>query len=225
MSEENQPQYLAIRNWDKFQPKLKNGKPNREWIRVDTRLEDDDSFLKLTFFERSILIGIWRIKGRTGKNPPNDVNYIRRALQLSVGESSWVGQAIFNCISNGFLVLSNQQTDEEFAPRDVTGQDKTISIDHPGKTAEPAKVKSVQKPKPKYTPQFEEFWSKYPRSNGKFKAFEEFQKINPQNGDLERIINAVETYKKTEQWNEIQYIPYAATFLHQRRFEDVEEAS
>lgn len=86
--------YLAVVNWKKFQPQLKNGKRERGWIRVNTRLEEDEDFLALSFFQRSVLQAIWRIRGRTGRNVPFDYSYLRRALALSPAESKHLPEAI-----------------------------------------------------------------------------------------------------------------------------------
>lgn len=122
---ESETQYLSIKNWQKYQPKLKNGKDRRDWIRLDTNLEEDPAFLRLTFFQRSLLIGIWRLKGRTGLNPPADAKHIARALQVEGETRHNLGRAIGVLCASGFLILCNQQNEIEYALQDKTGQDKT----------------------------------------------------------------------------------------------------
>jgi len=134
--------FLAVPNWDKYQPKLKNGKPGRQWIRLDCNLEDDDVFDSLTTFQKWVCVGIWRIRARTGKNVPNDPVWIRRALHLRVTNETpddvpgvrqvddrsvtrRVHRAVDRLTSFGLLVLCNQQIEVESAPRDKTLQDVT----------------------------------------------------------------------------------------------------
>jgi hypothetical protein len=119
-------QYLSIKNWQRFQPRLKSGKPCRDWIRLDTHLEDDSEFIKLSCLERYVLIGVWRLKGRTGRNPVNDPTYISRALQVDPKTRPHIPHALLTVISRGFLIPCNQQIEEEFATRDETRQDETV---------------------------------------------------------------------------------------------------
>lgn len=69
---------------------------------------------------------------------------------------------------------------------------------------------------------FDCFWSVYPKKIAKAAALKAWLKINPQNGLVEQIVQAVEEQKKTEQWQRDngKFIPYGATWLNQRRWED-----
>ena len=62
---------------------------------------------------------------------------------------------------------------------------------------------------------FDEFWSNYPRREGKPKALQAWNKEKP---DIEIILKALSWQKK--KWTDPQYIPLPATYLNQRRFED-----
>lgn len=69
---------------------------------------------------------------------------------------------------------------------------------------------------------FRIFYEAYPRHVGKGKAMEAWIKLNP-DGELQKIImDAIEKQKNTEQWkkNKGQYIPYPATWLNGKRWED-----
>lgn len=69
---------------------------------------------------------------------------------------------------------------------------------------------------------FGRFWAVYPRKNAKRPAEKAFKNLDLQNGELENIISAVERWKETDQWKEAngKFIPYPATFINQRRWED-----
>jgi uncharacterized protein YdaU (DUF1376 family) len=74
-----------------------------------------------------------------------------------------------------------------------------------------------------HTPeQFGRFWSVYPRKTAKAVALKAWVKINPENDLFEQIIRAVEQQKKSAQWKKDsgEFIPHAATWLNQRRWED-----
>ena len=66
---------------------------------------------------------------------------------------------------------------------------------------------------------FEIFWKAYPRKESKSQAKKSFAKVTVR---LETLLNALETQKQSDQWKRDggQYIPYASTWLNQRRWED-----
>ena len=69
---------------------------------------------------------------------------------------------------------------------------------------------------------FDQFWAVYPKKIAKQDAQRKFEKLNPDESLLEVMIRAVEKQKQTEQWTKDggQYIPYPATWIHQKRWED-----
>lgn len=77
-----------------------------------------------------------------------------------------------------------------------------------------------------HTPQggdaFGRFWSAYPRKTSKKKALESWSKLKPSPELTETIMAALEQQKRSDQWTRDggQYIPYPATWLNQRRWED-----
>lgn len=68
--------------------------------------------------------------------------------------------------------------------------------------------------------QFEKFWKEYPRKIGKKKSKEKFLKLKPDNILFRKIMESLELHKKTIQWQDIQYIPHAITWLNQERWND-----
>lgn len=66
---------------------------------------------------------------------------------------------------------------------------------------------------------FEQFWSAYPRKEGKQKAKEAFKKVTV---PLEIILEAIEKQKKSAQWSKDggQFIPHPTTWLNGKRWED-----
>ena len=83
------------------------------------------------------------------------------------------------------------------------------------------KQKKEEKNIPPYSPpkgdgEFAEFWSAYPRKVGKGAAEKAFAKVNV---PLETLLKAIDAQKRTQQWQDTQYIPHASTWLNQRRWE------
>lgn len=69
---------------------------------------------------------------------------------------------------------------------------------------------------------FNAFWRAYPRRSGKGSARKAWAKIVPNEELFQRIMSAVESASKTEQWRRDygQFIPYPGTWLNQERWDD-----
>ena len=69
---------------------------------------------------------------------------------------------------------------------------------------------------------FARFWAAYPKKAAKARAEEAFCKIAPDEGLLERMLRAIARQKESREWKKErgQFIPYPATWLSQRRWED-----
>jgi hypothetical protein len=102
--------YLAIKNWSKFQPG-RTGKSG--WIKDYADKEFDAEFMGLSFFQRYVLDGCQRLRGRIGKNILNDATFVARALHAMSTDRPHIRHAIDTLIAHGFLVLTNEQLDKE----------------------------------------------------------------------------------------------------------------
>ena len=69
---------------------------------------------------------------------------------------------------------------------------------------------------------FDQFWSAYPRHTGKAEAKKAFDKLKPDVELLGKMLDAIERQKASSQWqrDDGQYIPYPATWLNKKRWED-----
>ena len=69
---------------------------------------------------------------------------------------------------------------------------------------------------------FKKFWESYPKKVGKPVAEKSFKKLKPTESLLKEILQGLNKYKETEQWQKDngQFIPNPATFLNQQRWED-----
>jgi len=67
---------------------------------------------------------------------------------------------------------------------------------------------------------FDLFWNEYPNKQSKIAAKRAWLKIKPD--EREEVMRGIAAWKASESWlkDEGQFIPYPATFLNQRRFED-----
>ncbi|GLQ45666.1 hypothetical protein GCM10007862_07170 [Dyella lipolytica] len=70
--------------------------------------------------------------------------------------------------------------------------------------------------------EFEQFWSIYPKHQGKQAAVKAFVKLAPDHDLLGVMLAAVNRQRQSEQWQRDggQFVPHAATWLNGRRWED-----
>lgn len=69
---------------------------------------------------------------------------------------------------------------------------------------------------------FEDFWSAYPKKKSKGDAEKAWTKINPSESLIEKILSAVQRATTSTDWTKEggQYIPYPATWLNKKGWED-----
>ena len=88
----------------------------------------------------------------------------------------------------------------------------------------PAKRKRQRKAArdaPDWKPErFAGFWEYYPRGEGKQKAMDAWDKLQPDDELINKIAAALRRQKASEDWQRGFGIPHASTYLNQRRWED-----
>lgn len=69
---------------------------------------------------------------------------------------------------------------------------------------------------------FDDFWKTYPKKVSKNNALKAWKKLNPNDDLIKKILSALEEQKQSPQWQKDngQFIPYPATWLNNRRWED-----
>ena len=67
---------------------------------------------------------------------------------------------------------------------------------------------------------FESFWQEYPKRLKRNEAYKAFLDLNPDDDLFQKILDAVKAAKKSATWQEQRYIPYAAKWLRDHRWED-----
>lgn len=92
----------------------------------------------------------------------------------------------------------------------------------PNKDYNPVKIKYNPPIVPPEDPAFDAFWAAYPRHVDKQKARRAWAKLTPDEALVETILRAVKAQSACEQWTRDggAYIPYPATWLNGRRWED-----
>lgn len=70
---------------------------------------------------------------------------------------------------------------------------------------------------------FAEFWKEYPKKANKQGALKCYIKINPSRELHESIIASLKAQKHSKQWQDVQYIPYASTWLNREQWNDEQD--
>ena len=96
-------------------------------------------------------------------------------------------------------------------------EDKTL-LPNDGPTGQGLSTRKQRKD----TPGFNDFWSVYPRKEAKTDAIKAWNKLAPDNLLQAQILKAIQLQRESPQWQEGggKYIPYPATWLNGRRWED-----
>lgn len=81
---------------------------------------------------------------------------------------------------------------------------------------------TIIEPSVNYLSDFESFWSAYPKKKAKGDAQAAWKKLKPNADLIGAILEAIEVQKTSEDWTKenSKFIPYPATWLNGRRWED-----
>ena len=90
------------------------------------------------------------------------------------------------------------------------------------KCAKEIPQKAAQEKTKEQKERFSLFWTAYPKKKSKADAEKAFKKLNPDKQLLDTMLGALEEQKRSQDWNRNngQFIPYPATWLNGRRWED-----
>ena len=194
---------IFVKDWPDFQH-FKDRNPI--WIKLYRRLLDDINWHELDAESAKTLISLWLLasedKRMQGELPPVKEIAFRlrtteRSLKSSISKlSHWLRQDDINTISDIDLISNGNQVDALEKRREETD----------------INIKSL----------FEDFWKAYPKRVAKPAALKAWLKISPVNGDFEKIMEALDWAKNSQQWkgDNGKFIPYPASWLNARRFED-----
>lgn len=108
--------------------------------------------------------------------------------------------------------------------KDNHGYDSAITQHNSSSSSSTSSSNAVQKIEPQ-SEHFQTFWDAYPRKIGKPPARRAWAKIPGIETNFADVLDGLEHWKRSAQWSDSQFIPYPATFLNQRRWEDREAAN
>ena len=192
---------LRIRNWEKFQH-YKFRKP--PWIKLYREILDDSDWHKLSGESAKGLIMLWLIASEeNGYLPASDV----LAFRLRISENRVI--ALLSDCSAWFE------------------GDASIVLAECYQDAIPETESEVEKEKP-FPPtkrqlgsqEFLAFWDGYPRKVDRKEAVRAWVK-GVCDGIVGEILAGLESWKRTEQWTDMEKIPYPSTWINKQRWKEV----
>jgi hypothetical protein len=108
--EKEQFKYLAVRNWAKYQGRMKFTKgAKRDKIWMASHLDTDPDYSQLTCLQRYVLDGLRRLTALHGHNPHNDPTTVCRQLAVLPQERHNVARVIPQLVHRGLLILTNDK--------------------------------------------------------------------------------------------------------------------
>ena len=114
--------------------------------------------------------------------------------------------------------MEPEETEDNLKKPEITENNRN----KPEETETAKKEERRKKKEEKRNIYFDRFWKVYPRKEAKQTARMAFEKLNPDEALLQTMLEAIERFKRTAQWQEDggRFIPHPATWLNQRRWED-----
>lgn len=83
------------------------------------------------------------------------------------------------------------------------------------------KERKAEKTLDEYSPNFEKFWSLYPKKKGKAEAYKHWVKYKCENGSFEAIMKSLEMQLRDQDFAAGgQYVPMGSTWVNQKRWQD-----
>ena len=124
---------------------------------------------------------------------------------------------------SGHARQMNGQAQSDKVRQSPTGSDKVRSSPTKAEAEAEAEKKILSiNGRDQFAEWFESFWNAYPRKTKKPAALKSFRAVKPSPEVLAKMLEAIEASKVSEQWQDAKYIPYPATWLNNRRWEDEE---
>ena len=115
---------------------------------------------------------------------------------------------------------NNKQTNKPLT-NDQQATNKPLTTNKNVKNVKNVKKDNILPDKSGDYDDFLKWYNLYPRKVGKPKAYQAWKKIKPDLELKKKMVLAVIEHCKSKQWQKEEFIPYPATYLSQRRWEDI----
>jgi len=216
---------MRVSNWERWQTYRKDrGTP--PWIKVHRNLMTNPEWASLTDAEKGQLVSIWVIAADRQGHLPDDPKAIAKIAMLdappNVNKFIELGfLASDGCHDDANMTPKRRQGDAKVTPKRRQGDAKVTPSRRQLDAPETETETETETDKPLGQTAFDRWWSAYPKKVKKRDAEKAWGKLKP--ADQESAVADVAVRVKTdEQWTRDggQYIPYPATYLRARQWED-----
>jgi hypothetical protein len=118
-------QYIAIKNWDRYQCDSKGQVRNTPspWIKDWCNKEDDYEYTQLNSSRRYTYDALRRLRGRYGKNPTHDLEYLRNQLSLKKGDRENLGPTIKKLWELRLVVIVFSEIGDDLLADDIVPEE------------------------------------------------------------------------------------------------------
>lgn len=211
------PGFLSIKNWSDFQHYKDRNPP---WIKLHRSLLDDYEFTQLPDADKAHLLLLWLYASHHEGRVPADPDFLSR----KIGAAQPVNLKLL--IERGFLVAEHEssnvlavckQPDSELLPSRAPAYSRETETETEKPLRGEPRVSDLS---------FQRFWQAYPKKRNRGTAEKAFAKVKPDEALLARILQAVEVAKRRDDWRKDngQFVPYAASWLNAKGWEDEPDA-
>lgn len=208
---------LVVKKWEEFQH-YKDRQP--PWIKLHKTLLDDHKFHCLPVASRALAPCIWLLASEsTDGSVAHDPEMIAFRLRMSIKD---VVAAIEPLISAGFLTVLQDASKPLAEGKQDDSEALALARSRETET-EAEKNSRASRSAHGLNGAFTAFWDAYPKKRSKGDAEKAWLKIKPNEQLAARIITAVEQATTSADWQREggQFIPYPASWLNAKGWEDV----
>jgi len=211
------------------------GRLHRIWSWADRHLEDGlalgitpdwiDQFVRLEGFSNALLDVGWLSRFEKKSLLDSQQNLLDSFSETFLDSSRFLLDSKFGGDLGGvvfprfFRFLSGKTTKTTTKTKTTPTREREIEKDRESKIEKEIEKGSSRIEKEE---SFSIFWKAYPRKDSKVPAQKAFEKVCTSPEQLQVLLEAIERFKRCEQWlrDSGKYIPFASTWLNQRRWED-----
>lgn len=185
----------------------------------DLQLLSEKEYI-LPFKSGVIVLKHWRISNYIQKDRYHPTQYEKELAELEVSKTK--AYALKNHLDTECIQdVSKMDTEVRLGKESINNIYAHSGEVRAGAISSSQTKKGAQKELPPY---FDTFWKTYPRKKDKPKAIRAWRRLKVNETLLQMILTAIEREKKSSDWQKEngQFIPYPATWLNGRRWEDEE---
>lgn len=185
----------------------------------DLQLLKTKRFL-LAFPNGIVVIKHWRMHNTIQKDRYKPTAYTQEFSQLTVKEN--------NAYTDKKRHSDSMETDCIHTVSEVETQVRLGKnrLDYIPPISPKGDKPEVKPEKDSFSESFDDFWKAYPKKVSKTSALKAWNKLKPDDNLVREILTALENQKQSSQWqkDDGQFIPYPASWLNGRRWEDEQQA-